>query len=155
MKYARFLAMVCMLCVLFSCNSKSNEARKGLEHTIAELATPSEFDLVLSVSEDFSQSASGKTCYYGRMYLVYGTLLSEDAAIALYLDQLTDSGWQVEREMTYTWILTRGENEHVEIMINTAGWLIESNEKYKQARKDYPTLFVVTVDFMLPKVDDC
>lgn len=151
----KLLILFFILSLLLSCNGKPEEARKGLEHTIAGLSVSNDFDLVASISENFSQSAAGKTCYYGRMYLIYGTLLSEDVATELYLDQLQDSGWLLERELTYTWILTRGENERIGVTLNTAGWLIESNENYQQARKDYPTLLIVTVDFMLPKVDEC
>jgi hypothetical protein len=152
-----FLAIPVVVCLLASCTQqKLREARKGLDGSVAQLPSVSDFDVVTILSGESSITGSPKTCYYAQAYVVLGTSLSEEKALDVYVDELQSLGWTTERsDLENLRVLGRGMHEQIAVSYGGPGWTIETNEDYIRAKDIYPTIIFVTVDFMLPNRDEC
>ncbi len=151
------LAISILLCSMSSCTQeKLQEAKDGLNMSVAQLPNLSDFDVVTIMSGESSATASGETCYYAQAYVVLGTSLPEEKALEVYVDALESLGWIIERsDLERTRVLSRGMYERITVSHGSPGWAVESNEDYKQAKNIYPTVILVVVDFMLPGRERC
>ncbi len=158
----QFVACLLLL-VLFlpSCSPTAQEkqtlqqARRGMESLIAQLPNSSNFPVVATIVEEFADTVDGETCYYAQAYIVVGVHRSSEEALIAYVDSLVHQGWKVEREgMGYS-MLVRGEHEQLIVDVNSPGWIVESNQDYKEAKKNYPAFLYVSVRYILPNRDKC
>jgi hypothetical protein len=136
---------------------KLRRAQVGFNEAMAKLPDMNEFETVTIISGTSSMTAYGETCYYSGAYIVLGTSLPEEKALKTYVDALQSQGWKLKEGPQYDWekCLIRGEHEEACISIGGAGWAIESNEEYQEAKDKYPTFIFVSLRFILPQREGC
>ncbi len=157
MKQLRAVLAIAAVSFVFSCTaSKLDNVRAGVEASVAQLPRLKEFDTIKVVYQNFSFSAGGLTCYYGRAYVILGSSLSEKEALDAYFEALQLSGW-VPRDAQYNTsrVLTRGAYELVEIRSGPPGVDIAKAVDYAQLRSVYESIIFVRVDLMLPSREEC
>jgi len=157
MKWLRVVLAIAALFITSSCVSlKMEEARAGVEASVAQLPVLSEFDTVKVVYQTFCYSAYGLTCYYGRAYIIMGSSLPEDEALDMYAGALMLSGWMPSGiQYDTARELERGEHELVVIRSGQPSVDIAGAVDYLQLRSAYESVIFVELDFMLPNRESC
>lgn len=148
------LTTIALLVLMLSCTSPwreqqlLREAEMGLNAAIAQLPKPSAFDVAAVISE----TAVVEDYYVARASVVLGTSLSEEEALSLYVDELQALGWRLQERKQYedTKFLDHPDkHEQIVVEYGLIGWLIETREEYIQAKKSYPSIIIVGVDYIL------
>lgn len=132
-----------------------SQARSGLEATKAELTVPTDFELITTVSTDFSGVDLG-TCYYGRDYLIMGTPLPEIQALDKFENHLRSSEWLPgDRQYSDTRTFYYGENALLVATTIGPGDDTRGAVDYERLRQEYESILFVRVEFQLPSRSRC
>lgn len=154
------LALTLIMCLVAGCTSpKVAEVRAGVRQAVEGLPNSSQLHRITSL-EDAWKSTEGE-CYYGRAYLIFGTQWSVSEVLDWYTAQLVPLNWSLEHGLIEDELMdsqrrfTRGEHEFLLVNTQAPGFAIEQSFDYEQARQDFTTVVVVSVDYVLPKLEGC
>lgn len=144
-------------CTLLEKRAQQRKARQGLESLVAQdLPNLDQFELVKTVSLDFSMTAYGMTCYYARDYLIMGTSLPESEALEHYVEGLLPLSWTKEGEQYLTSkILIHGQNARIVVSHGEPGVDVDDAVDFERLSDIYQSILFVRVDYMLPARDGC
>ncbi len=159
MKWLLVFLTALLLCGISSCapsRQMLQQARSGLDTTIAQLPGSGEFAIVTILRGESASTDYGRTCYYAQAYIAVGTFLPGREALAAYVHELSLQGWTVAQdEYEDAKVLVRGEHERLSIELGAPGWIVEREESYQRAREVYPTILNIVVTYILPGRENC
>lgn len=141
--------------LLASCsyNRSLRKANEGAWALADSLPVLDELEVITSVSENWAHTVYGETCYYGRVYRVYGTSLPQAEALRRYSLALEDAGWALEDKPGAP-VYLRGAHETVSVS-SGVGPIIASDETFAQKENLYPTILVLDATYALPNTETC
>jgi len=155
-------ATLALICLLMACaQQRSDEAmveqaRIGLDTALSQMPNLPEFVTVDTIAFQFSRTEHEQTCYYARGYLVLGASLQAAQALDLYVESLRLSGWDLDtRQYETSRLLSRGNNEWMEVRFGEPGVDIEAQIDYEQIQRTYNSVIFVRLDYVLPSVGNC
>ncbi len=134
------------------------QAQAELERDLHALPLPEDFHLVTIIRGSRGERGPTKGeggCYYAGVYVVLGTMLPPQEAMARYVRALKDQGWRIVNDKSWEWFLTRRAQEDLTISAQGPGPIIEMDPAYKQARGKFKTFLYITLRYILPQVGGC
>jgi hypothetical protein len=143
------------------------EAKAGLDRTVATVPRYEEYELVHTSEELFSSRindwADGP-CKYARVFSVYGTDNLSIGVLERYYQDLSEQGWETEDTLASTnWSLLFERSAQERIVIEALGNSNGEPGPYVQGiigydiqiPKKYATFVVVRVDYVIPQIKGC
>lgn len=161
----RVASTVWLLWLVASCNNRVEDIQKeqqavaGAQQTSDSLPKSKEFEKITMVRVKMSpvyDTEIGQPCYYGRIYTIMGSALSEQEALELYTQELEGTGWLAEgRQYVTARGFSRGTNAYAAVYYGDPGVDIEAAADYTSLRRVYKSLIFVRVDYMIPRRQGC
>lgn len=130
------------------------QAQAELERDLRALPRPEGFHLVTIIGDHRPTKGEGG-CYYAGVYVVLGTSLPPQEAMARYARALKEQGWRIVNDYGWEWFLTRRDQEDLTLSAQLPGPIIEMDPAYEQARGKFPTFLYITLRYILPQVSGC
>jgi hypothetical protein len=104
----------------------------------------------------YSQTEYGKTCFYGRAYIVAGSQLTASDALDQYVEALQIQDWRL-KEKTYqdSKTLLLGSNSLIVVYYGEPWPVFKKDIDLERLYQIYQSILFIRVDYMLPTRDEC
>jgi hypothetical protein len=160
MKYRVFLCVICIISANFlaSCASQElQEVQNELRSSATSLPKLANADVLQVSQKEWSYTAYGDTCFYGRAWVLIGSSeLSEEQMLTNYVERLTASGWNSrEQQYSNSKVLYRGMHELIVISVGEPAPAVRESVDYKRFTRNYPNVIFARLTYMLPQREGC
>ena len=144
-------------CLLPGCSSPRQQAVRAEAQKVAEhLPQVEGFDVVTKLDTAFASDETGRSCYVGRAWVVFGTHMPVQQALNRYAGVLQAGGFQLETDqLDLSRGMTRGLHERIVIGAFGPVETFRNNPEYAAAEQKYQTVITVRIDYIVPSRDEC